>query len=78
MRERKKDTPLARGKEISKKDTQFELEELVYVAGGSLDHSKEHSIKDMLSLLRTLIIYGRFDVEATRRELKQLREEDGQ
>ncbi len=47
-----------------------ELKELITISGGSLPHGLKLSVEDLLHSLRVYIIYNRFDLKATKRELR--------
>lgn len=53
-----------------KEDVRSELKELIVISGGSLPHGLKLSVEDLLHTLRTYIVYNRFDLKATKRELR--------
>ncbi len=57
-------------KPITRKCIRSELEELVIISGGNKKRLSRSSIADTLDYLKVLLVYRRFDIEATKRELR--------
>ena len=55
-----------------KENIKSELEELIVISGGNLNRKLNYSVEDLLYSLRVYIVYNRFDLKATKRELKDV------
>ena len=57
-------------KKISNEDIKLQLRRLIDKSGGRTDIPQSASIEELFDILKVLTIYVQFDLEATRRELR--------
>ncbi len=57
-------------KEITKECIKLRLRNLIEKSGGRIDIPTTASIEELFEILKVLIIYVQFDLEATKRELR--------
>jgi len=56
---------------MKESDVKFQVEELIILLDGNkCRFKKSETVKELFTLLRTIIKYTMFDLEATRRELR--------
>ncbi len=55
---------------MKESEVRYEVTELIGLLDPTFLITKRQSLKGLFQLLRTMIVYSRFDLEATRRELK--------
>ena len=53
-----------------KENIKSRLEELIVISGGHISYKSSPSVEDLLGTLRVYIIYNKFDLKATKRELR--------
>lgn len=60
---------------MTNKQLRLRLETLIDICGGVPNFTLNSSVENILDRLRILIVYRRYDIEATRRELKNASKE---